>query len=501
MRCTHDGGAPGAASPVDYTLSCAITEVVPTDPVYSSNPASGPFSLSAGEDDPAPQQILEISNTGAQGSTLNGNCQVSSGSQKISVSPIGDFAVQQGGSPAIRTISCSTNDAGNFSATVSCLHNGSNASPVNYAVSCEVSSEPKSVVETTPGNGATIPKATDVGGTETFEVTFRETADLGIDASLTACSLTDGTNFAITSPTVYPVTIPADGSVLVTVDGTNPGSSETVSDTLNCTYSDTANPNGTDVSFNLVLNVGGNARFEVTKDFSDNSPGDIDVTIICTTGLPLTQTATLSDGESVVFVVTDFVSGDMNCSISEDGESGYLGSYSASGDSTSDDDALGCHFTAINGNDYNYCDIDNDPAPVNVTINKVWEIHSEGGDAVSQSYTLLLHCDSEIVGGTEDSGDNGWSKTFSGTGDGQHTAQVIPDYPYSSCSVAEPDHDSSVVVNNGCGSIRVSVNNPDSCTIYNTVFFEGIPTLSQWGLAIMALLMLGVGLVGFRRFV
>jgi hypothetical protein len=33
------------------------------------------------------------------------------------------------------------------------------------------------------------------------------------------------------------------------------------------------------------------------------------------------------------------------------------------------------------------------------------------------------------------------------------------------------------------------------------VFFEGIPTLSQYGMAIMALLMLGVGFVGFRRFV
>ena len=37
--------------------------------------------------------------------------------------------------------------------------------------------------------------------------------------------------------------------------------------------------------------------------------------------------------------------------------------------------------------------------------------------------------------------------------------------------------------------------------ITNTVFFEGIPTLNQYGMAIMALLMLGVGFVGFRRFV
>jgi hypothetical protein len=32
------------------------------------------------------------------------------------------------------------------------------------------------------------------------------------------------------------------------------------------------------------------------------------------------------------------------------------------------------------------------------------------------------------------------------------------------------------------------------------VFFEGIPTLSQYGLALM-LLMLGTGVVGLRRFV
>jgi hypothetical protein len=31
------------------------------------------------------------------------------------------------------------------------------------------------------------------------------------------------------------------------------------------------------------------------------------------------------------------------------------------------------------------------------------------------------------------------------------------------------------------------------------VFFEGIPTLSQYGMALMALLMLGMGFVAVRR--
>ncbi|MEE4216113.1 MAG: IPTL-CTERM sorting domain-containing protein [Xanthomonadales bacterium] len=39
-----------------------------------------------------------------------------------------------------------------------------------------------------------------------------------------------------------------------------------------------------------------------------------------------------------------------------------------------------------------------------------------------------------------------------------------------------------------------------SCTIYATAFFEGIPTLSLYGMVVMALLMLGVGFVGFLRF-
>jgi len=49
--------------------------------------------------------------------------------------------------------------------------------------------------------------------------------------------------------------------------------------------------------------------------------------------------------------------------------------------------------------------------------------------------------------------------------------------------------------------MNVELAGGDSCTVVNTVFFEGIPTLSQYGMAILALLMLGMGFVGFRRFV
>jgi len=40
-----------------------------------------------------------------------------------------------------------------------------------------------------------------------------------------------------------------------------------------------------------------------------------------------------------------------------------------------------------------------------------------------------------------------------------------------------------------------------TCTVTNTfVFFEGIPVLNRYGLALLVLLMLGIGVIGFRRF-
>lgn len=58
----------------------------------------------------------------------------------------------------------------------------------------------------------------------------------------------------------------------------------------------------------------------------------------------------------------------------------------------------------------------------------------------------------------------------------------------------------AVEVDNGCTNLTVSVGQGAACTVTNTVFFEGIPTLSQYSMAILALLMLGIGVIGFRRF-
>ena len=279
------------------------------------------------------------------------------------------------------------------------------------------------------------------------------------------------------------------------------------------------------------------ATFEVNKVFTDDNPQEVDVTLSCFTGLPLVQSQSISQSQNVTFVVESYTDGELDCDITEEPVPGYSASYAAS--SPGSDDAEGCHYDDLAFSSTTECTITNTPDPVEVTVNKDWVIDGSGGNAVDPAYSLLLVCESQIIGGEDctnpvlEGGNKNygyygscysysgsWIKVLTeyGTGDtddASYTAGVIPDWDGGSdCYVEEDVYDSSVEVDgydcgyNGNPGLHVNLggedgggSEKDECTITNTVFFEGIPTLSQYGMAIMALLMLGVGFVGFRRFV
>ena len=358
----------------------------------------------------------------------------------------------------------------------------------------------------------------DPDGSAQLSVVFNETADEGVNGSVD-CELAGGEGSDFVIDTDLPADIPAGGSLTVTVTGTDPGTDvDSISDTLNCTYTDSANTEpGVDVTYPLTIEFGGAAGFAVTKTFADDSDEDVTVTLTCNTGLPLQQSFDISPGDPVLFVVTSFEDGLMDCVVTEGDADAYVTTYVASGDSQNvddDPDEPGCHFLAVAWGDRNLCEITNSADLVDVVIEKEWVIDGAVSDEVNQYYQLTLYCDSMIIGGTPSDG-NGipmsgaqsfvpghWYKEFDGMGNQVFTAEVVPDYPSSSCWVDEDvsTSTSGSEVDNGCLDIEVSAGNGASCKITNTVFFEGIPTLSQYGLALMALLMLGVGMVGFRRF-
>jgi hypothetical protein len=243
------------------------------------------------------------------------------------------------------------------------------------------------------------------------------------------------------------------------------------------------------------------ATFEVTKIFADgNDEAEITVSIDCNTGLILDQDKDLQDGDTVEFVVTDYDDGELNCTIEEDGTSGYSAEYLAEGTGGTIEDSSVCEFTEIAGVGEFFCEITNEPDAVEIEVTKEWVIEGDNNN-VDLYYQVHLYCDSVYVSAEQQTGDVyiGWDEG-EGPGSDTHTFNVQPSFPSSSCWVEESVYDSAIEVDNGCGSLTVSAGVGASCTITNSVFFEGIPTLSQYGMAIMALLMLGVGFVGFRRF-
>lgn len=258
------------------------------------------------------------------------------------------------------------------------------------------------------------------------------------------------------------------------------------------------------------------ATFEVSKHFTDgNNPTEVEVTLNCFTGLPLQQSQTISEGQNVTFVVNNFEDGELNCSVTEnlDELDGYTPTYEAAGPGETDNTG-GCHFSAVTAESENACQITNNADPVQIDIEKLWVIDGAGGSEIDTRYQLTLYCDSAITGGDKSCQRNGpygdsspgraqsyeSCKVFTGNGSDQFTAHVIPQWPDTHCWVDEDIYDDAVEIDNGCEDLVISAGHGASCRVTNTVFFEGIPTLSQFGLAMLTLLMLGMGMIGFRRF-
>ena len=256
-------------------------------------------------------------------------------------------------------------------------------------------------------------------------------------------------------------------------------------------------------------NTGDAARFTVQKRFVDNNNiTPVTLNISCTTGLPLNQSVTVSPQPGVYndwevkFIVESFADGEMNCTITENPVHGYTSSYTCLGESNCQaaQSPDSCVFTEIASGSENLCQVQNYPNPVPLTINKEWLI-DVGQEGISDATRIELECVNPWDGDGEFSGhDMFWSWTIEG--DQSLTAMVYPDFEGSTyCRATEDPYSNAVESDNGCADwIPIGIGDaPKSCDIINTVFFEGIPTLSDYGMLLFALLMLATGAVAVRR--
>lgn len=236
------------------------------------------------------------------------------------------------------------------------------------------------------------------------------------------------------------------------------------------------------------------ATFAVTKVFDDLNPAEVEVRISCNTGLPLEQTADIDQDGGVVFVVRDFEDGGMNCSIDENpAPGGYLPFYSVD-DGFSFPSETSCDYADITHGQGNTCLVLNQLQRVLVEVTKQWLDDNPDFDALNYA-EAVFDCDNEQFGAQAFG-----SLEFLGNGavDGFF---VFPHWDGTTrCDVTESVVETGVEADSSdCQGLSVTPGNGASCTIVNTRIYEGIPTLDRFGLGLLALLMLGLGFVAFRR--
>lgn len=252
------------------------------------------------------------------------------------------------------------------------------------------------------------------------------------------------------------------------------------------------------------------ATFAVSKDFSDNNPAPVDVSLVCNAGLPLVQTFTISDDAAnapafgqVTFTVRDFADGTMDCTVSEaSSTTGYTKSYTAGGDSTSGIDDSGCHFSAVNLGDANTCVINNTLEAVGFTINKEWSL-PDGMEIPDTTLGIELTCENFRSSPDSDLQSITVSEDVDAS-DFPIPLILWPNHgtPATRCRLVETQLISGMESDQGCAEwiTLLPGSEAQTCTITNTMFFEGIPVLDRFGLAVLILLVSGAGLIGFRRF-
>jgi hypothetical protein len=276
----------------------------------------------------------------------------------------------------------------------------------------------------------------------------------------------------------------------------------------------------------------GTAVFVVQKIFQDqNDETAVTINMSCTSGNPVEQSRTVVPGGGflhgqfeVAFVLDNIPDTEnVNCTITETPVAGYYSEYRCFPGSDSDADdscvdtapqtpvaATACIFNDVEVLDQNLCAIRNVPNTATISITKDWVVEGAGGNALDFEAHIEIQSTDYFDGAY---GCNGsqfcGSLTFdNGPSSETQSLTVYPTFKGTTIYVDETIYDSSFDSDNDCNGMMTvmptgyeGASGSDSCTFTNTAYFEGIPTLNQYGMAIMALLMLGVGFIGFRRFV
>lgn len=194
----------------------------------------------------------------------------------------------------------------------------------------------------------------------------------------------------------------------------------------------------------------------------------------------------------------------VDCEIEEEIPPGYTAEYECQSDgSCSTNEGAGpCVFQSVSTGQVGYCNVNNLIDPVKLTVTKEWDI-LDTESIIEDDAEIVLLCSNVVDGDGEFTGRRmRWVWDFEGN-PASHVATFSPDFDgETQCWTKERLSTSAIETESTCSepiSVPLGDTRPE-CIVTNTVFYEGIPTLSPLGLALISTLMLLTGLISFRRF-
>ena len=260
----------------------------------------------------------------------------------------------------------------------------------------------------------------------------------------------------------------------------------------------------------------------IRKRFTDgNNVSPVTLNFKCDGGTVFNGTKTFFPTDNDVgiyeasFEVDNVPSTPISCELWETVPEGYIPEYSCQSEAScatvNSGGTPSCVFSGVVAGQQNVCLIDNNVAPVAVKVTKEWadnitldlpEDESDDDVGVPQVARVNLVCENVYDGdGIEINGDMVWSWLFEGNPASQ-VAMVYPNFDESTtCRTEEKELPSAVESESTCSEpteIKIGEDERE-CIVTNTVFFEGIPTLSLRGLVLITALMLVTGMIAMRR--
>jgi hypothetical protein len=228
------------------------------------------------------------------------------------------------------------------------------------------------------------------------------------------------------------------------------------------------------------------ALFTVDVKLSETDVQALKVFITCEGSSPVSLNAEIPSGGTERYSIPVRVAGRDACAVQAQAIPGQQFRFLGDGGSRVELKDDGCFFTRVKPGDSNFCLIQIEDKITSITVYKKWV----GTSAVEPAVDVFLSCEDKIDYGPKlvsSQSPNGWEI------DVAEPEGVL-------CNVIEAESEAYVADTQDCRNMRILPGSQDECTITNTKVIKLIQVLNRYGLVIMILIFMVVGMFAVRRF-